>query len=84
MLTASVIGHAVATVKHSSLQGLKLLVLQPLDARGQPDGDPQVGIDQLGSRLGDEVLVTGDGNAVNEMLGRSDCPVRWAVIGLRD
>jgi len=84
MLTARVIGHAVSTVKHPSLQGLRLLVLQPLGADGHADGDPQIGIDQLGSRTGDEVLITGDGKTVNEMLERADCPVRWAVIGLKD
>ena len=84
MQTASVIGHAVSTVKHPSLDGLRLLVVQPLDARGHADGDPQISIDQLGSRLGDVVLITGDGNAVNDMLDRKDCPVRWAVLGLKD
>ncbi|MCA9091665.1 MAG: EutN/CcmL family microcompartment protein, partial [Planctomycetaceae bacterium] len=38
MNLALVIGHATATIKHPTLKGWKLIVVQPLDARGKPDG----------------------------------------------
>ena len=41
MLTARVIGHATATVKHPSMEGWKLLVVQPLHWEDRsPDGTP--------------------------------------------
>ena len=40
MLLAMVEGSAVSTIKHPSLGGWKVLVVQPLDAAGKPDGDP--------------------------------------------
>lgn len=84
MNLAQVLGHATATVKHSSMDGWRLLVVQPLDIAGGPDGEPLLAIDNLGGRRGDTVMLTSDGGAVGEMLGREDSPVRWAVLGIAD
>jgi ethanolamine utilization protein EutN len=37
--------------------------------------------DRLGARRGDRVLVTNDGQALQEMLGRNT-PGRWSTLGL--
>ncbi len=84
MNLARVLGTATATVKHPSLDRQRLLVVQPLDAAGGPEGEPLLAIDGLGGRKGDTVILTSDGGAVGEMLGRKDSPVRWAIIGLAD
>src|SRR5436853_307006 len=51
MQLARVIGHAVATVKHPSLTGWKLLLVQPLHERRTPDGDPFLAVHAVGPRL---------------------------------
>jgi len=84
MNLALVIGHATATIKHPSLKGWKLLVVQPLDARGKPDGEPQLALDRLGAIRNGTVMITSDGAAVREMVGSKNTPARWAVIGLAD
>lgn len=84
MNVACVIGSATATVKHPSLVGWRMLIVRLLDAAGNGEGDPLVAIDDLGSRRGDRVMLTSDGNAVAEMIGRNDSPVRWAVLGIVD
>jgi ethanolamine utilization protein EutN len=81
---AKVLGHATATVKHPSMQGWRLLVVQMVDAAGGPDAEPILAIDNMGGRKGDMVLLTSDGNAVSDLMGRKDSPVRWAVIGIAD
>lgn len=85
MLTGRVVGNAVATVKHPSMQGWKLLVVQPLlaDAR-TPDGDPVLAVDSLGAGTGEQVMITSDGRSTQELLGSNTTPVRWAVIGIVD
>ena len=46
MQLARIIGTTTATVKHPSLAGARLLVVQPLMAdRRSPDGDPQIAVD---------------------------------------
>ena len=84
MQLARVVGRATATVKHESLAGWRLLLVQPLDIRGKSDGDPQLAIDDLGCRATDLVMLTTDGAAVRELVKKENTPVRWAVIGIAD
>ena len=84
MQFGKVVGRATATMKHETLAGLRLLLVQPLSAQGTADGDPQLAVDNLGSRHGDTVMLTSDGSAARDMLGKNNTPVRWAVIGIPD
>lgn len=84
MQLGKVVGRATATVKHQTLAGWRLLLVQPLDATGGADGDPQLAIDNLGSRKHDTVMLTTDGSAVRDIVGKENTPIRWAVIGLAD
>lgn len=83
MQLALVLGPAVATVKHPSMQGCKLVVLQPLAADGtSPDGDPIVAVDQLGAGKGETVIVSSDGRSARELLKSDQTPVRWTTLGI--
>lgn len=84
MQTARVIGHVTATVKHSSFNGWKLVVLQPMDIQNQPDEFPQLAIDPLGARRGDYVFFTSDTKYVQQLTGRKDSPIRFSIQGILD
>ena len=84
MLMGLVEGNAISTIKHRSLHGWKLLVVQPLDLSGKPDGDPILAIDMIGAGRGMEVVISNDGRGAREMVGDNNSPVRWAVVGLVD
>jgi ethanolamine utilization protein EutN len=45
MQFARVIGTLVATRKAEGLEGVKFLVVQPLDKHGHPEGEPQIAAD---------------------------------------
>ena len=45
MQLARVVGHGVSTIKHPSMQGWKLLLVQPLTSDGKEDGEPLLAID---------------------------------------
>lgn len=80
-----VIGTATATVRHPSLAGWKLLVVQLLQADGRsPDGEPVLAIDRLGAGKRETVILTNDGRATSEMIGNPNTPVRWSVLGIQD
>jgi ethanolamine utilization protein EutN len=83
MQLGRVVGTATATVKHPTLQGEKILVVQLEGVDGRRDGEPVLVFDRLGAARGDTVLVTNDGQALQEMLGRTT-PGRWSVMGLPD
>ena len=85
MQLGKVMGTATSTVKHPSMNGWRLLVVQFLMADGQsPDGEPIVAVDHLGAARGDVVILSSDGRGTRELLGSDNTPVRWCVVGLRD
>ena len=85
MQVGTVVGTATSTVKHASMEGWKLLVVQPWLADGTtPDGDPVLAIDILGAGTGQEVMTSSDGKATRELLGVEATPVRWSVVGIKD
>jgi len=83
MQVGRVIGTATATVKHPTFQGERLLVVQLEQKDGRPDGEPVLAFDRLGAGKGDRVLVTNDGQALQELIGKTT-PGRWSVLGLPD
>jgi ethanolamine utilization protein EutN len=84
MLIGRVVGYAVSTVKHPSLQGWKLLVVQLIGIDDKTDGEPILAIDRLGAGSGDRVLVCNDGAEARVMVGAKNSPARWFVMGLAD
>jgi ethanolamine utilization protein EutN len=85
MQLGRVIGNATATVRHPSMQGWKLLVVQPLASDGQsPDGDPILAVDNQGAGWGEQIIITSDGRAARQLLNNENTPVRWSVVGIPD
>ena len=85
MQIGSVVGIATSTVKHPSLEGWKLLVVQLLAADGKsPDGEPVLAVDRLGAGCGEKVILTSDGRGTRELLKSDTTPVRWSVMGIPD
>jgi ethanolamine utilization protein EutN len=84
MQLAQVLGHATSTIKHATLNGWRMVIVQPLDAREQPDGVPIIALDALGSGRGDRVMISSDGKAAREMIGADNSPARFSIIGLAD
>jgi ethanolamine utilization protein EutN len=84
MQLGRIVGHATATVKHPTLVGWKLLLVQPLAADGSPDGEPQLAIDTLGAGRADTVVALNDGDVARKMVGAKNSPARWVVLGICD
>jgi ethanolamine utilization protein EutN len=85
MQAATVIGHATSTIKHSTLERVRMLVVQPWMADGKsPDGSPLLAVDRLGAGVGQSVMLSSDGSAIREMFQVENAPIRWAVVGLID
>jgi len=85
MQLGQVVGNATSTVKHASMNGQKLLVVQLTGPDGRsPDGEPVLAIDSLGAGQGDRVILSSDGRYVRDVLKSNTTPVRWCVLGVRD
>ncbi len=83
MQIGRVLGTATMTIKHPSFQGERLLVVQLEGLDGRDDGEPVLVFDRLGAGRGDSVLVTSDGQILQEQVGKTT-PGRWSVMGLPD
>jgi microcompartment protein CcmK/EutM len=79
MLLARVVGNVVATKKHPSLEGWKLVICQPIGGNGEPEGSPQVAIDPHGAGLHQRVIISSDGQAARRAVGDDKSPVRWIL-----
>jgi ethanolamine utilization protein EutN len=84
MQLGRVVGHATATVKHPSLVGQRLLLLQLLTADGAADGEPVLALDHLGSTIGEQVLACNDGLEARRLTSAKTTPARWWVMGVCD
>ena len=85
MQLARVVGTATSTIKHPSMNGWKLLIVQMFGADGRsPDGDPVVSIDSLGAAVGQDVIITSDGKGTRELMQSNNTPVRWSVLGIKN
>lgn len=84
MQRALVIANTNASIKHSSLNGSKMMVVQPLMANGSADGDPLIAIDGVGAGPGETVMLSSDGPYGRKLLNSPINPVRWTIIGIED
>jgi ethanolamine utilization protein EutN len=84
MLIGRVIGEVVATQKHSSHEGRKALIVQPLNLDGSNRGDAVVALDAVDAGVGDRVLLTTEGFSAMTSVGRPNSPIDMGVIGVID
>ena len=84
MQIARVIGTVVATRKHRTFEGAKLLLVQPISLDDTPRGTPLLAVDSVGAGVHEKVLIVLEGRAAGEALGRTAAPVDAAVIGIID
>jgi microcompartment protein CcmK/EutM len=84
MVLARVEGNLVATRKHKSFEGWRLVLCQPIGKEGQPEGAPQVAIDSLGAGMHQRVILSSDGDAARQAVGDDQSPVRWMIVGIVD
>ncbi|MBP6609242.1 MAG: EutN/CcmL family microcompartment protein [Deltaproteobacteria bacterium] len=84
MKLCRVIGPVVATAKHKSYLGRKLLAVQPLDEKGAAIGSSFLAVDDVQAGPGDVVLVMQEGNGVRQLLKQKDLPIRSLIVGIVD
>ncbi len=78
-------GSVVATEKHASFVGRKLMVVQPVDEQCQPVGKSFLAVDEsVSSGPGDLVLVLREGGGVRQILKDKGAPIRSLIIGVVD
>lgn len=84
MQLGRVVGTVVATVKYRGLEGIRLLVVQPLDRERRPAGRAVVAADGVHMAApGDTVYMVGAREAA-QALPETFVPVDHAIVGIVD
>jgi len=84
MLFGRVNGTAVCTLKYEGTQGLKLLIVQPLDKFLQPVGPLQVAADVVQAGVGDLCVMVRSREAALAMPEVKFVPIDLALVGIVD
>jgi ethanolamine utilization protein EutN len=80
---ARVVGEIVSSVKDPNLNGVPLLVLQPIDTSGEPAGRTLVALDSVGAGIGEHVFFVRGREAAFPFLP-AEPPADATVIGIVD
>lgn len=83
MFVGNVIGTLVANAKYPTLQGVKLLIVQPLDDAMVAKGEPVVAVDVVGVGVGERAFCV-LGKEAAMALDDPMAPVDVAVVGIVD
>ncbi len=84
MLFGRVKGTAVCTIKYPGTEGVKLLVVQPLNKRLEPIGILQVAADVVHAGPGDLCVMVRSREAALAMRDEKFVPIDLALIGIVD
>ncbi len=85
MLLAKVKGNIVSTQKDENLRGHKLLLIKQIDLEGNFIGNSDIiSVDLIGAGIGDTVLVTQEGDAVQQILQNKKAPIHTIIVAIVD
>jgi ethanolamine utilization protein EutN len=84
MLLGIVKGRAVSTLKYQGLEGLRLLVVQPVNRKLEPIGLAQVAVDVVQAGTGDLCVMVRSREAALAMPEIKFVPVDLALVGIVD
>ena len=83
MLVGRVVGNVWATKKDPTLEGMRMLMVQPLALGDAPSDEVVVAADPIGAGPGELVLVA-FGRAARTVLGTQDAGWQVAVVAIVD
>ena len=84
MVLGKVIGNVVSTIKLPIYQGYKILIVQPVNNKEEPQGESVLALDTVQAGVGDTVLVIDEGNSSRLIMNNPTAPVRTMIVGIVD
>ena len=84
MIICKVLGDIVSTVKNPHFEGKKILIVQPLDLQGQPQGEAFIALDTVQAGVNDRVLVMREGGSARIVFNDNEIPVQAVITAVID
>lgn len=83
MIIGKVVGNVWATRKEETLNGLKFLVIKPIDQYSNKELPTFVAVDTIGAGIGETVLVA-KGSSARKILEKENAPIDATIVGIID
>ena len=83
MQLAKVVGTVVATRKEASVEGLKLLLVRPVDEQGNEHGNHLVAADAVGAGP-EEIVLVASGSSARQTQATDKRPVDAVIMAIVD
>lgn len=83
MIIGKVVGNVWATRKEETLNGLRFLVVKPIDYYSDKDFPTLVAVDCIGAGVGETVLIV-KGSSARKISGSLEAPIDASIIGIID
>ncbi len=84
MFIGRVVGNVVATVKIKEHENFKILVVRPIDTKGNFVADSVIALDTAKAGLGDCVLLIHEGGSISGIISGKKMPVDALIVGVID
>lgn len=84
MIIGKIVGNVWATRKEEALNGLKLLIVKPMDYYYEKDGTTFVAVDSVGAGVGEVVLVVKGSSARKVVSSHGEPPIDATIVGIVD
>lgn len=84
MIIGNVIGNIWATKKDDGLNGLKLLIVEPINVKTNQTSTPIVAADIVGAGIGERVLVISGGAARHAANKNTSYAIDAVIVGIID
>jgi ethanolamine utilization protein EutN len=82
MILGRVVGSIWATQKEEGMNQLKLLIIEPINWRGEPVGPPIIAADRIGAGQGERVIIS-RGSPARTIFSKN-APIDAVVVGIVD
>jgi ethanolamine utilization protein EutN len=83
MFLGRIVGRVVSTMKNPSLEGRKILIVQPIDAHGKDRGEKILALDSVGAGSG-EVVYFCRGREASFPWSPDEIPTDRTIVGIID
>lgn len=85
MILAKVIGNVVSTAKAPGYESKKIMIVQPIDPKGNSIGKTFLTIDAVQAGIGDTVLVLEEGGSARSIINEPESmTVKSVIAGIVD
>ena len=84
MIIGRITGTIYSTINHKFYDGKKMMIVDKLNADGNPTGKYLIAVDSVQAGIGETVLVIDEGNSARQIIKDNDAPIRSIIIGIID